>query len=141
MGGPQAAPASNMQMPGFLARLNRAELLMAAGAALILVVDLLFSVFGPYSFSSAAWAAAAVTLLLIFLDARMMNFSAATHRALLLLLGAFALIIGIRELLSDLQFLNGFNVAATFYLGMLGYYAGTALMVLGAWTLWKTRAV
>lgn len=129
-----------MQMPGFLARLNPAELLMAAGAALILAVDLLFVVFGPYGFSSVAWGAAAVTLIVIFLDAQMMGFSASTHRALLIVLGVFALLIGIRELLSDMQFLSGANVAVTFYLGALGYYAGTALLAFGAWQLWGRKA-
>lgn len=128
-----------MKMPGFLASLGRAELFMAAGAALIVLVDLLFVVFGPYGFSNVAWAAAALTLILIFLGGRMFSFSAATTRSLLLMLGAFAVLIGIRELLSDLQFLNGANVAATYYLGMVGFYAGTAIMAFGAWLLWGRK--
>jgi hypothetical protein len=134
------APASNMQMPGFVASLGRAELFMAAGAALIVLTDLLFVVFGPYGFSSAAWAGAALTLILIFLSSRMLSFSATTHRSLLLLLGVFAVFVGIREALSDLQFLGGVNVAATFYLGMLGFYVGTVLMAFGAWQLWMRKA-
>ena len=138
---PPAAPApgASMQMPGFLASMGRAELLMAAGAALIILTDLLFVVFGPYGFSSVAWAGAALTLILLFLNGRMMAFSAATLRGLLLMLGAFAAFIGVREVLSDLQFLNGANVAATYFLGMLGFYAGTVLMVFGAWMLWGRK--
>lgn len=137
---PPPAPATSMQMPSFLAGLGRAELFMAAGAALIVLVDLLFVVFGPYGFSSVAWAAAALTLILIFLGGRMLSFSAATNRSLLLMLGAFAVLIGIREVLTDLQFLGGVNVAPTYYLGMVGFYAGTAIMAFGAWQLWMRKA-
>ena len=129
-----------MQMPGFLASLGRAELFMAAGAALVVVVDLLFSVFGPYGFSNVAWAAAVLVLLLIFANSRMGGFSAATTRSLLLLLGLFAGIALVRDILLDLQFLNGANVATTYFLGLAGYYVGAILMVFGAWTLWARKA-
>lgn len=141
MGGPQAAPASNMQLPGFLARLKGAELFIAAGAALIVLVDILFVILGPYGFSNIGWALAVLALIIIFLDARMLGFSAATHRALLVTLGIFMLVILVRDVVDDVMFLNGANVATTYFLGMLGYYAGAILMVFGAWTLWKTRAV
>ena len=139
MGGPQTAPASNTQMPGFLATLGRAELLMAAGAALIVLVDILFSILGPYGFSNIGWAVAVLALIVIFLDARMLGFSAATHRALLLTLGVFMLFIFIRDVVDDLMFLSDANVAMTFFLGMIGYYVGAILMVFGAWTLWKSK--
>ena len=138
---PAASSAGpNTQMPGFLASLGRAELIMAAGATLIVLVDLLFVVFGPYGFSSIAWGAAALTLIVIFLNGRMMGFSATTTRGLLLTLGALSAFVGIRELLSDLQFLNGANVASTFFLGMLGFYAGTVILAFGAWQLWARKA-
>jgi hypothetical protein len=128
-----------MQMPGFLAALGRAELFMAAGAALIVAVDLLFVVLGPYGFSPIAWAGAVLALLLIFVSGRMFNFSAGTIRSLLLLVGAFALITGIRDVVDDVRFLSAANVAVTYYLGMVGYYVGVALMVFGAWQLWGRR--
>jgi len=112
---------------------------MAAGAALIVLVDLVFVIFGPYGFSNVAWAAAVVVLLLIFAGARMFNISTATVRSLLLLLGAFMLIAGVRDVLDDLQFLNGANVAATYFLGAIGYYVGVALAVFGAWQLWGRK--
>jgi hypothetical protein len=127
-------------MPGFLARLKGAELFIAAGAALIVLVDILFSILGPYGFSNIAWATAVLALIVIFLDARMLGFSAATHRAILLTLGFFMLPILIRDVLDDVMFLSDANVATTFYMGMIGYYAGAALMIFGAWTLWKTKA-
>src|SRR5512132_3135233 len=104
-------PAAKSQMPSFLASLGGSELFMAAGAALIVLSDLLFVIFGPYGFSTVAWAAAVVALLLIFLNARMFGFSRGTYESLLVILGGFALLIGIRELLSDIQFLSGANVA------------------------------
>jgi hypothetical protein len=127
-------------MPGMLASLGSGELLMAAGAALIVLTDLVFVVFGPYGFSSAAWAGAALALILIFLNGRMLSFSRSSYQSLLVALGAFAALVGVRELLSDVQFLSGANVAAAFFLGMLGFYAGTVLMVIGAWQLWQRRA-
>jgi hypothetical protein len=129
-----------MQMPGMLASLGRAELLMAAGAALVVIVDVLFSVFGPYGFSNVAWAAAVFVLLLIFVNSRMLGFSATTTRSLLLMLGLFAGIALVRDILLDLQFLNGANVATTYFIGLVGYYAGAILIVFGAWTLWKGKA-
>jgi hypothetical protein len=140
MGGPQAAPASNMQMPGFLARLKGGELFIAAGAALIVLVDILFVILGPYGFSNIGWAVAVLALIVIFLDARMLGFSAATHRALLVTLGIFMLVILVRDVIDDVMFLSDANVATTYYLGMLGYYAGAVLMIFGAWTLWKRGA-
>ncbi len=143
MGDPQMAPASppssGMTMPPMLASLGRAELFMAAGAALIVLVDLVFVIFGPYGFSNVAWAAAVVVLLLIFAGARMFSISTATVRSLLLLLGAFMLVAGVRDVLDDLQFLNGANVAATYFLGAIGYYVGVALAVFGAWQLWGRK--
>lgn len=140
MGGPQAAPASNTQMPGFLARLQGAELFIAAGAALIVLVDILFVILGPYGFSDIGWAVAVLALIVILLDARMLGFSAATHRAVLVALGIFMLVIGVRDVVDDVMFLSDANVAPTYYLGMLGYYAGVALMIFGAWTLSKSKA-
>ena len=138
---PAPAPVTQMQMPGFLARLGRAELFMAAGAALIVAVDVLFVIFGPYGFSPIAWAAAVLTLLLIFMGGRMLSFSAATHRSLLLLLGALAAVTFIHEVLDDLAFLSSpGSVAPTYFLGLLGFYAGSILMAFGAWLLWGRKA-
>ena len=140
MGGPQTAPASSTQLPGFLARLKGGELFIAAGAALIVLVDILFVILGPYGFSDIGWAVAVLALIVVFLDARMIGFSAETHRALLVTLGIFMLVILVRDIVDDVMFLNGATVAATYFLGMLGYYAGAILMVFGAWTLWKNRS-
>jgi hypothetical protein len=140
MGGPQTTPAPSTQLPGFLAGLKGGELFIAAGAALVVLVDILFVILGPYGFSDIGWAVAVLALVVIFLDARMLGFSAATHRALLVTLGIFMVVVLARDIVDDVMFLNGANVAATYFMGMLGYYAGAILMVFGAWTLWKTRA-
>ena len=83
---------------------------------------------------------AVLALIVVFLDARMLGFSAATHRALLITLGLFMAVILVRDVIDDVMFLSAANVAITYFLGMLGYYAGASLMVFGAWTLWKSRA-
>jgi hypothetical protein len=142
MGEPQAAPpaASGAQMPGFIAALKGAELFIAAGAALIVLVDIVFVLLGPYGFSNIGWAVAVLALIVVFLDARMLGFSAATHRAILITLGFFMAVILVRDVIDDVLFLNEANVAVTYFLGMLGYYAGAILMVFGAWTLWKSRS-
>lgn len=113
---------------------------MVLGAAVIVLADLLFVVFGPYGFSNIAWAAAVLTVLLVFLGGRMLSFSAATHRSLLLLLGALVAVTFIHEVLDDIQFLSGANVAVTYYLGLLAFYAGCVLMIFGAWMLWGRKA-
>jgi hypothetical protein len=83
---------------------------------------------------------AVLALIVIFLDARMLGFSAATHRAILVALGIFMLVILVRDVIDDVMFLSDANVATTYYLGMIGYCIGAVLMVFGAWTLWKGRA-
>ena len=140
---PPAAPTpgTSMQMPGMLASLGRAELFMAAGAALVVLVDLVFVIFGPLAFSSIAWAAAVLTLILIFMSARMLSFSASTQRSLLLMLGLLVVVTGIRDVLSDIEFLSSpGSVAAAWFLGAIGYYVGVAIMAFGAWQLWGRKA-
>ena len=129
-------------MPSFLSKLSRAELFMAGGALLIMLTQLIFVMFGPYGFADIAWAAAVVALVLILLNGRSaaMNFSGETYRSLLLLLGAFVAIVGVRELIDDVRFISASRIDPTYYLGFLGFYAGVVLMVFGAWQLWSRRA-
>jgi len=123
-----------------LASYSQAELLIGAGALLILLTDLLFGVFGDYSFSNVAWIAAAVSLILIALNGRLIHVSANTYRTALIVLGLLAVLIGVRELIADLVFIPGRSLSATFFLGMVGFYVGIALMAFGAFRLWSSRA-
>ena len=129
-------------MPSFLSSLSTAELMMAGGALLIMLTQLIFVMFGPYGFADIAWAAAVVTLVVVLLNGRAgaLNFSRETYRSLLVLLGAFELIVGIRELIDDVRFISSSRFEATYFLGFLGFYAGVALMAFGAFQLWRGRA-
>ena len=138
---PAPAPASSA-MSGMFASMSRAEMFMAGGAALILVTDLIFTVFGSYGSTNIVWASAAVALILILTHNRVssMSLSDSTYRALLLVTGFVALLAGIRDLLYDVQFFPGRSVDVTYLLGALGLYVGVALMAFGAWQLWSRRA-
>jgi hypothetical protein len=128
-------------MSGMLASMSQAELLIAAGSAVILLVDLVFGVLGDYGFSNIIWAAAAASLILILANGRAnaMTFSRPTYQGMLLVLAALALAMGIRELISDIVFIPGRNLSATFWLGFLGLYVGIAIMAFGAFRLWGSR--
>ena len=128
-------------MPSFLATMSRGEQFMAAGAGLIVLTQLIFVMFGPYGFADIGWAAAVVTLLVIFFNgvAASLSFSRQTYVALLVLLGAFVAILGVRELIDDVRFLSGSTVDVVYYLGFLGFYAGVVLMAIGASQLWSRR--
>jgi hypothetical protein len=125
-----------------LASMSRAELFIAGGAALILLTDIVFVVFGAYGSTNIVWATAAVALILILTHNRIgaMGLSDPTYRALLLVAGGVALLAGIRDLLYDIQYFPGRSVDITYFLGALGLYVGVALMAFGAWLLWSRRA-
>lgn len=129
-------------MSGMFASMSRAELFMAGGAALILLTDLVFVIFGDYSFSNIVWASAALALLLILTNGRMsgMDWSRSTYQKLLFLVGALAVLAAVRDLLYDVLFIPGRSLSVTYYLGALGFYVGVALMAFGAWQLWSRRA-
>ena len=56
---PSPAPASS-PMSNMFATFTQAELFVAGGAALIVLTDIVFAMFGPYSFSNVIWTTAAV---------------------------------------------------------------------------------
>ncbi len=135
---PPPAPASNA-MSGMFASMSRGELFMAGGAALILVTDLIFTVFGAYGSTNIVWATAAVALILILTHNRIssMSLSDSTYRALLVVTGFVAVLAGIRDLLYDVQ---AFGSRIDYVLGAVGLYVGVALMAVWAWLLWSRKA-
>ena len=130
------------RLPGFLSKMSRAELFIAAGAALIILTDLILVIFGPYSFSNVIWAAAATALVLVLTHGRvaMMSWASSNYATLLSLAGLVAALVAIRELVRDARFIPGRSLDAMFLLGMVGLYVGVALMAFGAWQLWSRRA-
>jgi hypothetical protein len=141
---PPPAPAASARpaMPSIFASMSQGELFIAGGAALVLLTDLIFVIFGPYTFSNVIWAAAAVALVVVLGRGQMaasMGGSETRYPTLLSLLALTAFVVVIRELVEDLivlsRALGGLSVS--FLLGMVGLYVGVALMAFGAWQLWK----
>lgn len=132
-------------MPGMLASMSRSDLFIAGGAALVILTDLVFVIFGPYSFSNVIWAAAAVALAVVLGRGRMaesMGWGGSRYGTLLSLLALTAFLVAIRELIRDLIFLSGnlSGVSVSFMLGMVGLYVGVGLMAFGAWQMWSKRS-
>jgi hypothetical protein len=128
-------------MPSFLAKMSRAEQFIAGGAGLIILTQLIFVIFGPYGFADIGWAAALVALLVIFFNALSagLSFSRETYTSMLVLLGAFMAILGVRELIDDALFISSSRIDPVYYLGALGFYAGVVLMAFGASQLWRGK--
>lgn len=137
-----ATPASS-PVSSALASMSQAELMIGGGALLIVLVDLIFAVFlGSYSFSQVLWAGAIIALLAIAMTHFLRMTLPFAYGSLLMLAGALVGITGVRELLRDLVFLTGrTGPNAEFLLGALGLYVGVALVVFGAWTMWRKPTV
>ena len=143
---PPPAPATGPTQPAvpsavnsMLASYSRGELYVLGGGLLVLLSDLVFDVFGAYSFSHIIWAAAAAAILMVVLAGRM---STSGRTARLLAIGAVgvALYATARNLLLDLLFIPGRSLDVTYFLGAAALYVGVAIMALGAWEMWKTRS-
>jgi hypothetical protein len=124
--------------------MSQAEIFIAAGALLILITDVVFVIFGSYSFSNVIWAAAATSLVLVLTHGRvaMMGWAVSNYSTLLSLGVLVAVLVAIRELVRDLIAVSGAlgGISVGFLLGMVGLYVGVVLMALGGWQLWKGRS-
>jgi hypothetical protein len=136
----QTGPQAPSAVSTFVSSLSQAELFMLGGGVLIVATDLVFVIFGPYSFSAIAWLAGAAAALLVLLR-RQASGLGLPYTGLLVALAVVAVAIAARELLRDVIFLGGrlTVVDPMFILGMVGLYAGVALMAYGALTLWRSR--
>ena len=125
-------------MPGFMSSMSQTDMLIAAGAALLVLTDL-YAIFFAYGVSNVVWVAAAASLVIVLMHARMPASVMANYRPILILLGTIVVLLGLRAVLVDLVFIAtppaGLSVARL--LGMVGYYVGVVLMGFGAWRLWK----
>jgi hypothetical protein len=115
---------------------------MAAGAALILLTDLVFIFVSGYSVSSLIWLVAALTLVALFFRNRMPAGVSTNLDWVLIGFGAIAALMGLRWLIGDVVFVvtPPAGLGATRLLGMVGLYAGVGLMVYGAFLLWKSKS-
>lgn len=119
-----------------LSRLSQGELLVGAGALLLVACDLIFGLITrDFSLGQLPWALAAIALLVVALRALGRTFPA--HETILILTGLAIAVIGVRDLIYDLRSISG--ESTTWYLGFVVYYLGVALMAAGAWILWRRR--
>lgn len=128
-------------MNNMFASWSQAELLIAAGGALIVLTDIVFAMFGPYSFSNIIWIAGAVALLSVVLVRFARMALPFRYEAVLIMAGIVAVVGGVRDFAYDLLYVPGRSVEVTYFLGMLGLYAGVVLMGIGAWILWRRQPV
>ena len=115
--------------------------MVAAGAGLIVLTDLVFGIFGPYVVPNVVWTAAAVALVLV-LAHRRLPFVGARYELILALAALVAVLGGARTLFANLVELvqvAGRAINVGYILGMLGLIAGIALLAFGAWTMWRRR--
>ncbi len=136
---PTATSQASAQMSSLISRLSFGERMLAVGALLLVLGDLVFDVFLDYSFSDTAWMAGVVALVLILVRARPMNGLSVPeggYRVALIALGVVAFLSGVRWLLFDLQ---GFSagISVSYMLGALCFYAGVILMGIGAFQVWR----
>jgi hypothetical protein len=119
-----------------LSRLSQGELLVGAGALLILIGELVFGVVTrDYSIGQLPWALAAVALIVVAVRASGRTFPASD--TILVVAGLGMAVIGVRDLLYDVRSLSG--ESTTWYLGFVVYYLGVVLMAVGAWMVWRRR--
>jgi hypothetical protein len=137
----QPVPPATTAASSMFATFSRAELLLGAGGLLIVATDIVFGMFGPYSFSNVIWVAAAVGVLAIVLVrfARMaLPFG---YESVLVIAGLVAVISGVRDFVYDVLYLSRpGNTSVGYVLGMVALYVGIGLMGAGAWLLWRRRA-
>jgi len=125
------APAASM-----LSKLSQGELLVGAGALLVLLGELLFGLLvDEYFIGQFSWAVAAVALLAVAL--RAMGRTLPGYDTILVLAGFVMAVVGVRDLVFDLRALG--NYEAVDFLGMLAYYVGVVAMAAGALMVWRKR--
>lgn len=130
-------------MSGLLSGLSQGELMILAGSALFLLGDLIFGIFLDYSFAQSVWIAALLSLILVLVHARPsmgLSVPSGGYRLALVLLGAVALLGGVRWLLLDLKIIPGRSLSMTYVLGAVVFYVAVALMAFGAFQVLRKRS-
>jgi hypothetical protein len=140
---PPAPPTSTGPSTSMFAGVSQGELLILAGSALILLGDIVFGIFGDYSYSAVVWVAAVLSLILVLTHNRPqmgMDVPAGGYRIGLILLGGLAFLAGVRYLLLDAIYVPGRNLSLTYFLGALVFYVAVGLMSVGAFMVWRRRS-
>ncbi len=121
-------------MDTMVARYGMSRLIAAGGALLIILGDLVFSIFGGYGYSNIVWACAAVVLVTVLIGHRLPPVIANNQNNIILIAALLALLMTIREVFDDVRYLTSpGGIAVSWILGAIFIYGGVALMALGAW--------
>lgn len=118
--------------------MSRAELLILGGALLLLLVDLIFGLaIVEYAFSDVVWTAAALALIVAFVNRRMPSLLPGAYGTLLLGLAVVAVVMGVREIVEDVLFIlrPPAGADAAYVLGLVGLIVGVGAMAAGAWQI------
>ena len=136
------APAAPSPLGAMLAGLSQAELMIAAGAALIMITAVMFTIFSGYGVSDLTLVAATFALIAVLWRRRLPAGVASNHTLLLFAIAALLVVVAARNLLGDLVYIATPPAGLTIprLIGMLGYYIGVVLVALGAFQLWSRRA-
>lgn len=139
---PPAAPSGPSAMDTFIASMSRNELLLLAGAALMVIVDVLFWFLDGYGVSNTIFAAAAVVVVLVLARKSLPAALASMHGGLLLFLGIWLTVLGVRNFVLDVLIFASARSggAAMFLLGMVAMLVATALVAYATWMMWRGRS-
>jgi len=139
---PAAAPGTPSPISGMFASLGQSELMIAAGAALIIVAALLFTIISGYGISDLTLVASTFALVAVLWRRRLPAGVSSNYALLLFAIAALLVVVAARNLLGDLVYIATPPAGITVprLIGMLGYYIAVALVALGAWQLWSRRA-
>ena len=129
-------------MSTMLAGLSQAELMIAAGAALIVITAVLFTVVSGYGVSDLTLVSATFALVAVLWHRRLPAAVSSNYAFLLFAVGALLAVVAVRNLLGDLVYIATPPAGITVprLIGMLGYYIGVGLVAFGGWQLWSRRA-
>jgi hypothetical protein len=140
---PPAAPPPAAPSPGpldnLIASMGLPTLLVVGGAALLVLMDLVFGVIlREYWLDTVIWVAAALVLVVFFVARRGMQLPVSTS-SLMIFLGAVIGVAGARELLASALSIvqrpgawDGPDLIA-----FAGYAIGVVAVAVGAWQLWR----
>ena len=142
---PPAAPPPPARSPmsSMMASMSQSELLVVAGAALLVLGDLVFGVLlRDFYAGDLIWIGAALALLAFWLHRRGSWGLPMRFDTTLMVLGAIVGLIGARDLIIELYFvLRNLDdlPSATYLLGLVAWAIGIVAMAVGAWQLYRGR--
>jgi hypothetical protein len=135
-----SAPAS--PMASFVGSMSRAELAILAGAALLILLDVISWFASGFGFTNIIVAGALISAVLILARTNLPAAVGGAYPALLFVFALMTALMGARTaILSLLQILQPpAGASPEFLLNFVGLLAGTAAIAYGVFMLWKGRS-